>query len=313
VTGSLAAAPALRAFAALGTTAVVIVDGDPRDADEAQRLLAAWLGRVDRALSRFRPDSDLVRANERAGRPTRVDPLLVEAAAAGLAAAQATGGLVHPLLGGALRAAGYDRTFELVAGRTVRVRPAPRTVPWRQLVVDAAASTIVVPPGAELDLGSTGKAWAADRAAAAIAAAVGAGVLVSLGGDVAVAGPAPGDGWPVRIADDHAAPLDGAGPVVAIAGGGLATSGTSVRRWRTTAGPAHHVLDPRTGRPADTPWRTATVAAATCVDANAAATAALVLGRRAPRWLAEHGLPARLAAPGRVVAVGGWPVEEQAA
>jgi thiamine biosynthesis lipoprotein len=170
--------------------------------------------------------------------------------------------------------------------------------------------TVRVPSGVELDLGATAKALAADRAAATIAAATGVGTLVGLGGDVAVAGPPPDAGWPVRIADDHASPLDGPGPVVSIARGGLASSGTSVRRWTTAGGHLHHIVDPRTGRPADTPWRTVSVAAGSCVDANAASTAAVVLGDRAPAWLEEARLPARLAAEdGRVTTVAGWPAE----
>jgi thiamine biosynthesis lipoprotein len=114
----------------------------------------------------------------------------------------------------------------------------------------------------------------------------------------------------VRIADDHAAPLDGSGPVVSIVSGGLASSGTCVRRWTTAGGELHHVLDPRTARPAETPWRTVTVAAASCVDANAASTAAIVLGTDAPGWLSARALPARLAgAEGEVVTVAGWPEE----
>ncbi|HEY6016565.1 MAG TPA: FAD:protein FMN transferase, partial [Gaiellaceae bacterium] len=134
------------------------------------------------------------------------------------------------------------------------------------------------------------------------------GVLVSLGGDVAVAGEPPAEGWPVLIADDHAAPLDSPGPVVSVATGGLATSGTTVRRWRAGEAELHHILDPRNGRPASTPWRTVSVAAATCADANAASTAALVLAEAAPAWLAERRLPARLVrADGAVTCVAGWP------
>jgi thiamine biosynthesis lipoprotein len=101
---------------------------------------------------------------------------------------------------------------------------------------------------------------------------------------------------------------------VALEQGGIATSSTAVRHWRTDGGEAHHVLDPRTGRPAATPWRTVTVAARTCLDANVAATAALVLGRAAPEWLRLRGLTARIAArDGSLVHIGGWPVEAAAA
>jgi thiamine biosynthesis lipoprotein len=168
-----------------------------------------------------------------------------------------------------------------------------------------------IPRGVELDLGATAKAWASDHAARTIAAQTGCGVLVSLGGDIAVAG---GSAWPIRIAEDHTEPLDGRGPIVSIESGGLATSSTTVRRWRTDVGEAHHVLDPSTGRPAESCWRTASVAAATCLDANVAATAAIVLSHAAAAWLEDRQLPARLVgAGGKVEVVGGWPADQVAA
>jgi thiamine biosynthesis lipoprotein len=178
---------------------------------------------------------------------------------------------------------------------------------WRCVEVDERERVVRLPPGVELDLGATAKALAADRAAAAGAAAAGAGVLVSLGGDVAVAGPPPEGGWPILVADDHAR-LDEAGPTVAIESGGLATSGTAVRRWRAGGAVLHHLIDPRTGRPAVSPWRTVSVAGASCVDANIASTAAVVLGDAAPEWLGERRLPARLVSTaGDVALVAGWP------
>jgi thiamine biosynthesis lipoprotein len=164
--------------------------------------------------------------------------------------------------------------------------------------------------GVRLDLGATAKALCADRAARAITSATGAGVLVSLGGDLSVAGPAPAAGWPVRITDDHAGPLDGPGPVVAVRDGGLATSSTTVRRWRRGGRAVHHLIDPVTSAPAVEHWRAVSVAAASCLDANIASCAAMLMGRSAPEWLARLGLPARLVpVDGPVVALAGWPEE----
>ena len=120
----------------------------------------------------------------------------------------------------------------------------------------------------------------------------------------------PPHGWPVRVTDDHADAPDAPGQSVAVRSGGLATSSTTVRRW--TAGDArlHHILDPRTGAPARGPWRTVSVAAASCVDANIASTAAVIRGDAAPAWLDEAGLPARLLAhDGTVTLTAGWPSE----
>jgi FAD:protein FMN transferase len=304
-------APTSAALHALGTTALVAVRR-PESLDRARAALETELDAVDRACSRFRDDSELVHLNLAAGNALVVGPYLLAALEVAVTAAEATGGAVDPTVGKALRLAGYDRTFSLVRlrdGRLVRVTPAPAGA-WRQIEVDRMRGTARIPAGVELDLGATAKALAADRAARGAAEATEDGVLVSLGGDVAVAGNPPDGGWSVGVADDHAAPFPVDGSAVGIQSGGLATSGTRVRAWATASGRAHHIIDPRTGAPADTPWRTVSVAAVSCVDANTASTAAMVLGEEAPGWLAQRRLPARLVRnDGSVVCVSDWPAE----
>jgi thiamine biosynthesis lipoprotein len=292
---------------ALGTTATLFVT-DQEQLVTGLELLLAELSAIDAACSRFRDDSELSRVNARAGEWVETSELFRCALNAAINAAQMTDGIVDPTLGTHLRNAGYDRTFELVRRRNNwTITPlAARVDLWRQIETDE--QRVRIPAGCELDFGATAKALASDRAASAIAAKTGCGVLVSLGGDVAVGGEPPAGGWSIRIAGDHAAALDAPGPCVAIGDGGLATSSTTVRRWRTDDGMAHHVLDPRTGLPAVTPWQTASVAAGSCIDANIASTAAIVLGDDAPTWLVDRALPARLVATdGGVVHVGGWP------
>ncbi|MFE9768535.1 FAD:protein FMN transferase [Streptomyces sp. NPDC005808] len=297
---------------ALGTS-VRLVTTDPALLDSCNLLLARFLAEVDATCSRFREDSELAALDGTEGRPVKVSPLLAEALAVALRAAEATDGAVDPTLGSAMNALGYDRDFQLIQdhGRPVRltVRPAPGR---RRVTLDRATNTVTVPAGIRLDLGATAKAWAADRAAAMLAEAAGCGVLVSLGGDTAVAGEPPHGGWRIRVQDATGAvaeiPAAGSYATIGIRGGGLATSGTTVRRWRRGVHHLHHILDPRTGLPAETPWRTVSVAAATCADANAASTAALVKGAGAERWLTHLGLPARLVAnDGTVVTTPGWP------
>jgi thiamine biosynthesis lipoprotein ApbE len=295
---------------AIGTgVRLVVNDGDLAAARVAVERV---LDEVDRVYSRFRPDSELVALNAARGTRVRVSPLLARAIEGSLEAARRTGGAVDPTVGRALRITGYDADFDLIAGtsRPIELRLAP--VPgWSVIAFDAAARTVRVPSDVELDLGSTGKGLASDLCAAAALADAGAdaGVLVSLGGDVATAGRAPEGGWRILMSEDSRADADGPGEVVAIEHGALATSSTTVRRWSTSEGvTAHHIVDPRTGLPADTAWRTATVVAETCEAANAASTAAIVLGQAAPDWLASVGLPARLVAQdGSVVRLGGWP------
>jgi thiamine biosynthesis lipoprotein len=299
----------LRAF---GTIAVLATT-EPAALAPARRLLVGALRSLDLACSRFRSDSELVALNAAGGRPLRVGETLFAAVEAALGAAAMTAGLVDPTVGRALRLAGYDISFERLRlrdgdGFWPAFEPAGR---YAEIELDPRRRTVRLPRGVELDLGASAKAHTADRVAAAAAAAAGTGVLVSIGGDVAVAGRAPASGWPVRVADDHASP--GGGPVVAIGSGGLASSGTTVRHWRSAVGELHHIIDPRTGAPARTPWTTVSVAAASCLEANAAATAAIVLGAQAPAWLSARALPARLLdRAGAVVHVGGWPAAEAA-
>jgi thiamine biosynthesis lipoprotein len=295
-------------FGALGTTAELAVT-DPAALEPARRVLVDELAVVDAACSRFRDDSDLVRVNEGAGRWIPVGPELIEALLVALRVARLTAGAVDPTVGRAMRRLGYDRDFSQVAPTGPAVTVTFSRIPgWQTVEVDPARSLVRVPRGVELDLGATAKAWCADRVAARAAVATGAGVLVALGGDVTVAGPPPAGGWPVAVGDDHRAPSVGPETVVAVHAGGLATSGTTVRRWSRGGDILHHVVDPATGHPAVTVWRTASAMASTCVDANAVATACLVLGGRAPTWLDELGVPARLVAvTGEVHTFGAWP------
>ena len=298
-------------FALWGGLAVVLT-ADSAAAAAARELVRGETGAMDEACSRFRPDSELARVNDAAGRPVSVSPLFAAVVSAALRAAAATDGAVDPTCGAGLEAAGYDRDIELLRHEGIRFTvhehvPAPG---WQCVGWNPGTRTLRTPPGCRLDFGAVAKALAADRAAAAAAHALGCGVLVSLGGDLAAAGPAPAAGWQVKIADDHRAADSTPGPTVGLHGGGLATSSTTTRRWDTTRGPAHHILDPSTGVPADSPWRTVSVAAATCVDANTASTAALVRGEDAELWLRDQRLPARLVhRDGRVVTLGGWPAD----
>lgn len=298
-------------WSALGTSAVVLVD----DADalpDARAVVKHELAAIDRACSRFRPDSEISRLNGNPGRPQRVSELFLEALEAALRAADLSDGAVDPTIGEALVLAGYDRDFALLPATPAR-RPssvcATRAPGLESICVDRDHGMVTLPRGVRLDLGASAKALAADRAALAAHQRTGGGVLVSLGGDIAVAGPAPAQGWPVRVCEDRAAPAGLSGQTVLIRDGGLATSSTTVRRW-THDGAAHHIIDPASGRPAPVVWRTVSVAAASCVDANTASTAAIVLGARAVAWLKDARLPARLVAgDGTVVTVGPWPEE----
>jgi thiamine biosynthesis lipoprotein len=328
---------------ALGTYVQLVIEGGHRLAD-GQAIATRLLAEVDRTCSRFREDSDLIRANRNAGTWTPVDPLLVAATAAALEAAAQTGGLVDPTLGRSMVAAGYDRTIDEVRGSD---GPAAIPIPavpnaWRQVELDPDGA-IRVPTGVALDLGATGKAFASDLIADAILRNLGAGCVFSLGGDVAIrqSFDQPTDRPVDRLADrlveeladsltsrnaegrgvdgmDDGSPVpwqvtvsetvdEEPAAVVTVTSGGIATSTVMARRWQRGGTLLHHVLDPATGRPVDPIWRTATVAAPTCFAANTASTATLVLGDAAEEWLAGRPVTARLVSrDGEVRYVGEW-------
>jgi thiamine biosynthesis lipoprotein ApbE len=290
-------------WTALGT-GVRLLTTAPAALPAAREVLVAELAAIDLAASRFRGDSEVSRLAAAGGAAVPVSPILAGALAAALRAARLTGGAVDPTVGATIADLGYDRDHALVGADrpAVTVRRLPG---WRSVDLDAAAGTVRVPPSTVIDLGATAKAYSADRAARAAAERTGCGVLVSLGGDVAVAGPAPAGGWRITVADHHSAV---SGEAVTIRSGGLATSSTTARRWRRGGQDLHHLLDPATCAPARGPWRTVSVAAGSCLDANIGGTATIIMGARGRDWLAATGLAARLVAhDGGRTRLNGWP------
>ncbi|HEX2810928.1 MAG TPA: FAD:protein FMN transferase [Kineosporiaceae bacterium] len=317
---------AVASWRALGTYVQLVVDRADR-IEAARGLASSMLDEIDRACSRFRDDSDLSRANREAGRWVRVDPLLAAAVRAALDAAEQTEGLVDPTLGHSLVSVGYDRDFDVV-----RLGDGPTAIPlpavtdaWRWVEVDPDGG-VRVPDGVALDLGATGKAFAADLISAAIGTRLGIGCMLSLGGDVAVGnaggaendglGDDPGDGdsitfpvpvpvpWQVAISETPDEPPTA---VITLPAGGLATSTVLARRWHRGGAVMHHLLDPATGRPVDPAWRTASVIATSCLAANTASTATVIMGARAVDWLDRRGLSARLVgSDGSVHLLGDW-------
>jgi thiamine biosynthesis lipoprotein len=248
------------------------------------------------------------------GATVQVSPLLFEALRVAVDAAERTGGAVDPTIGNAIAALGYDADLDEVLARP----PAPPralgpVAGYAHLQLDDADRTVRIPRGVRLDLGATAKALAADRAAARIARTLGSGVLVSLGGDVAVAGGPPPGGWAVGIARESSAPAGQVDQVVAITHGGLASSATGVRAWSAGTREVHHILDPRTGDSAAPHWVLVSATGASCVEANVVTTAAIVWGHDALERLAGFAQSVRLVrADGAVFSVNGWPLGQAA-
>jgi|SRR5579875_628037 len=269
-------------FAGMGTQITLRLWPADEKAERASRALArerAFLRRAEALLSRFRPDSEISQINTAKGKPVRVSPLTLAAVAAARDAAEATAGLFDPTVYSALLAAGYHRDFATVAALApASARPAApqrwQAGRWREIAIDHAQHLITLPAGVGLDLGGIAKGWLADIVAKRLSRFGPA--LADLGGDIALRGLAPdGDLWRIDVED----PRGGVLGTVRLRGGGIATSGTTRRRWQNSATcAAHHIIDPRTGMPALTDLLAVTVVAPDATTAEVAAKGALLLG-----------------------------------
>ena len=270
-------------FAAMGTEIELLLDADdPSGLEEAEREF----GRLEALLSRFRPDSELSRLN--ATGELAVGPELVELAGHAVAARERTGGRFDPTVHDAVVAAGYDRSFELLAPEGAASDPVTPRAGGR-LEIDRARGRVALERGYRLDLGGIAKGWAADRVAARLREA--GPVLVNAGGDIAAAGPRE---WPIAV---EAA---GTPVTLGLSDGGLATTGRDRREWTRDGRPQHHIVDPSSGRPADTDLLTVTVAAASATDAEVLATSLFLAGgcRRALEEADAEGISAVLVTRG---------------
>lgn len=299
-------------------TTCCLVTTLPEDLGTARTLCDRVMDEIEDALSTWRDDSEIMNLSPGWN---HVSATLAGALTAALWAARTTDGAVDPTLGEGVR---RWRLAQAAAATTGAGDDEPASTSllrreglWRQRYAPPAWTEIEVvgrlvwlPGELQLDLGALGKAFAADLAARLIARAIGGGVLVNLGGDIATAGPGPLHGWQIRV---HDGPDDPELTVTLDAGMAIATSSTLHRRIRQDDPDSAHVLDPRTHGPVRGPWRTATAVAATCVAANTWSTAALVLGGDLDRWLSEHPAPLRLVdRSGRASPRCGFPEERTA-
>jgi thiamine biosynthesis lipoprotein len=275
-------------FRAMGTDILVVIDAEPQRARKSLAWAHAHFLELERRLSRFRPESELSALNRRAGTSVRVSQPLYDALAAGLRAAHTSNGLVTPTLLREVTAAGYDRSFELLADSS----PAPVAKPaiskqsqpiWQQIRMNPERRRVWLPLGAQIDLGGIAKGWAADQIVQRLAD-IGPS-LVDAGGDIAISGLLhDGTTWPIGVANPlQPGQLFG---VLELGRGGVATSGRDRRHWLRAGVPQHHIIDPRSGQPATTDVLTATVLAGHAQQAEAAAKVVVILGSQAGlAWL----------------------------
>ena len=290
-------------FRALGSSIEIAVT-DPRALAEVERIVRDRFDEIDRTFSRFRSDSELADLERGAGRPQHASRLFAELLDLACRAAASTGGWFDPTVRDALEAAGYDRSIEQIEasgpGPALPTRPAGR---WREIRYHLDGCVVLLPEGARLDFGGIGKGFAVDYALRALAG-IGCGVLVNAGGDIGIAGPAPEGGWLCEVAPDTDGPPE---TTVRLERGALATSGLGRRQWSRGGERLHHLIDPRTGRPAASPWTIVSVAARDCAVAEVAAKVGWLRGEDGPDWIGSLDLASRFSGCGRVVTVGGWP------
>jgi thiamine biosynthesis lipoprotein len=276
-----------------------------RDLTEANQRLWHWIGAIDAACNRFNETSEISRLNRSDGATMEVSETFELALDAAQRSYEATGGLCDPTILAALVALGYDRDYDLISADDSIVAGTPRpALGLDALHWDREAHTVSLDTGCQIDLGASAKALCADLVADDLAAL--GGVIVEIGGDVAVHGQGSKGPWAIGVSDSLQ--LTGREPRVSLAHGGVATSSTSSRTWRVNGEIVNHVIDPRTGRFAQGTYATASVSAASCVLANAFATAALLWDDDAVFHIAQAGWSARLVRrDGTVEFIGGWP------
>ena len=293
-------------FRAMNTDIALLAPLAGPDFDRAAAIVRRVFMDVEQALSRFLPGSDLSRLNRSGGSPVPVSPLLYTAVSLALHAARETDGVFDPTVLSALEHAGYDRSFEHVIAGVRSSSPTAHTFAlpdYRAVRCDPDSLTIHLAEGQRLDLGGIGKGLAVDLALADTSFLPNR--CIAAGGDVAARGTAGPDGeWSVALEDAGEA----GSRSIALRDAAVATSTTLKRRWRVDGQERHHLIDPRTGRPSSSPFRSVSVVAGTCVQADVAAKTALLLGEQGAPFLEQrglHGLAVRHDAS--TVATSEWP------
>ena len=270
-------------FRAMGCQMLAVIDSASIDASRALENVPVWFEEWESSLSRFRDNSELSALNRADGNPVRVSETMWQVILATMQAANESDGLVVPTLLDAVQAAGYDRSFDLLDKTSGLAARTTEMLDWHSIELDATNRIVRLPRGMRLDFGGVAKGWVADQAAHRLGEI--APALVDAGGDIALSGERmDNESWSIAVADPFNPDSDL--ELLMVHRGGVATSGRDYRKWQRNGKWQHHIIDPRTGEPAETDVLSATVIAPTTQDAEVAAKAALILGSRAgTEWI----------------------------
>ena len=275
-------------FRAMNCQMLAVLDREDAPVAEWLAQVPLWFADWEQRLSRFRIDSELSQLNRSRGQALPVSSVLWDVVQTALKAADYSEGLVTPTLLRAMEVAGYDRSFSSLqpSGAPIHLQTKTSTAvrDWRTIQWVAYPRSIRLPLGVQLDLGGIAKGWAAEQAVQQLS--LHGPALVDAGGDIAVSGPqADGTAWPIGVTDPEGRTVE----MLMLSEGGVATSGRDYRRWQIGDLCQHHILDPRTGQPAQTDVLTVTVIAPTTCEAEMAAKVVLILGSRdGLHWLEAH-------------------------
>ena len=290
-------------FQAIGTKCELLAfeSSAPAAAFQSAR---AEIAAIDYHASFFRADSELTALNLDGRATVPVSATLFELLEVYRNAFRISGGAIDAAVGAELA--------ELVREGNPAVHSLALRSPrhsFDAVVLNPRDLTVTRPVGLLLDLGGLGKSWLADRVAKRMVHAGGGGVIVNLGGDIAISGDAPSGGWPVRITDDASLDPDAAGQIVHLSSGAIATSSRLTRRWLDSDGRLReHLVGVDQSGGVGVGIVTATAAAGTALEANVATLATLLAGPRGVAVMARFGYPALLrGADGTAVTLGGWP------
>lgn len=264
-------------FRAMGCHVTAIVDDSSERTTQALKQVPDWFEEWEQSLSRFRDDSELSQLNRSQGKPFLPSDTLWEMIRVSFVAVRNTGGLVTPAILPALVNAGYSDDFDVINSSHHEAHPEhlPAQMDIGNVHIDTIERIITLPPGMQLDFGGIAKGWAAQKAANLLRAY--GPSLVNAGGDLSIsAKPHNESGWPIGIND----PFNQNRELkqINVKFGGVATSGKDYRKWAVDGQIYHHIIDPRTQKPAETDVLTATVIAPTTLLAEAAAKVILILG-----------------------------------